>query len=262
MLSSAHQGLIPFALVLFAQHHYRITAYQSPLFVENISLFWEDKQEAGERLLIWLWDLRLIEEWKDLLQMFQKAPMRVSGRSNGTLQESRPCLWMWFLWWCELASWQAPLTVLLPARDHELSTLCKWAHIIVCHIKLGASVATANSFMPASSLSRLRSLFPSHTRSTDEHTNKHTCKNRQLHRFRFLGKKNKLPHIPPLSPVIFNGPVAGLGHTQLLCHCRAEEGVRSGGGLWGGLVGLQGPGMLIGKIVLIRPSSSQMLGEG
>lgn len=30
----------------------------------------------------------------------------------------------------------------------------------------------------------------------------------------------------------------------------------------GRLPGLQGPGMLIGKIVLIRPSSLQMLGEG
>lgn len=62
--------------------------------------------------------------------------------------------------------------------------------------------------------------------------------------------------------------MAGPGPTQLLCHCGAEEGVRSGGaaeevpGGVGGLVGLQGPGMLIGKIVLIRPSSLQMLGEG
>lgn len=30
----------------------------------------------------------------------------------------------------------------------------------------------------------------------------------------------------------------------------------------GGLPGLRGPGMLIGKIVLIRSSSLQMLGEG
>lgn len=34
-----------------------------------------------------------------------------------------------------------------------------------------------------------------------------------------------------------------------------------GGGGWG-VAGLLEPGMLIGKIVLIRPSSLQMLGEG
>lgn len=55
-----HQDLIPSPLVLFAQHSYRITLYQS-LFVDNISLFWEGKRETGERLVIWSRDLRLTE---------------------------------------------------------------------------------------------------------------------------------------------------------------------------------------------------------
>lgn len=55
-------------------------------------------------------------------------------------------------------------------------------------------------------------------------------------------------------------------HTQRLCHWIAKEGSDLGKH-WrrpgaGGPPGLQGLGMLIGKIVLIRPSSLQMLGEG
>lgn len=43
---------------------------------------------------------------------------------------------------------------------------------------------------------------------------------------------------------------------------QSQGGVRCGGAKErGGLLGLQEPGMLIGKIVLIRPSSLQMLGE-
>lgn len=47
-----HRDLIP--LVLLAQRHYRITLYQSPPLVDNVSLFWEDKRETGVSPVIWL----------------------------------------------------------------------------------------------------------------------------------------------------------------------------------------------------------------
>lgn len=49
------------------------------------------------------------------------------------------------------------------------------------------------------------------------------------------------------------------GYTQRLCQGFICGGAEERGGP---LLGLQEPGMLIGKIVLIRPSSLQMLGEG
>lgn len=56
--------------------------------------------------------------------------------------------------------------------------------------------------------------------------------------------------------------LSSLGYTQRLCQPGAEEGSDVEERVVGGVAGLREPGMLIGKIVLIRPSSLQMLGEG
>lgn len=77
----------------------------------------------------------------------------------------------------------------------------------------------ANSYIH----SCITSLSPSFSLSLT-HKQTHAVETRQPHRFQFLGYKNKLPHVPLLSPVVLRGPVAGPGHTQLLCHCGAEEG--------------------------------------
>ncbi len=53
------------------------------------------------------------------------------------------------------------------------------------------------------------------------HANKHTCRTHSHMAFRV---ENKLPHILLPAQSYLKGLVASLGHTQLLCHCRAEEG--------------------------------------
>lgn len=116
------------------------------------------------------------------------------------------------------------------------------------------------------------SLFHTHTRTrcTDGH-NSDMLENKPG-QFRFLRGRGggvegyNLPHILFLKSRHINRFC--LSHTQRLCRWIAEEGSgpeqhwRRPGGPPARLLGLQGPGMLIGKIVLIRPSSLQMLGEG
>lgn len=54
-----------------------------------------------------------------------------------------------------------------------------------------------------------------------QHTNKHTCRRQSHMDFRV---ENKLLHILLPAQSYLKGLVGSLGHTQLLCHCRAEEG--------------------------------------
>lgn len=82
-----------------------------------------------------------------------------------------------------------------------------------------------------------------------------------LHRPWFVRKKNSFSHLFSITLI---GPVRAVHSVFVITELRRE--VRYGGTVeeahGGRLSGLQGPGMLIGKIVLIRPSSLQMLGEG
>lgn len=77
----------PPAPVLFAQLLYRITLYRSLLFVDNISLFWEDKRGAETRLAIWSWDLEANGEVRgsaaDVQRRSDEGKQRVKWHSAG-----------------------------------------------------------------------------------------------------------------------------------------------------------------------------------
>lgn len=98
-------------------------------------------------------------------------------------------------------------------------------------------------------------LLSSHTQCTDKHSSKNN------HTDLFPQEKNQFASHPLLSPVISIGPIRVI-YSILIFVLRGQIWRKSGGGPGGGLVGVQRPGMLIGEIVLIRPSSLQMLGEG
>lgn len=133
-----------------------------------------------------------------------------------------------------------------------LSTQRKRTHIIACHIKLGGFVLTAgNSFIRSCNvpLSNCLSHAHAHASPINTQTNAHIKTDNHTD-LGSLSKKNKLPHIPlsgrsyPMVPWPVPHSLFVIAEPWRGQMCRRTRG---------GLLGLQGLGMLIGKIVLISP---------
>lgn len=116
-----------------------------------------------------------------------------------------------------------------PARDHDQLTPCKWAYIIPRHIKLGPVVMTDdNSYFYFCIFPNLSLVLFDLVTVGRPRAQAHNIKQSTTHILVFQEKKQVASH-PPVSPVPFKDPVAGLGSYTASLSSHSWEGVGFGG---------------------------------